>query len=60
MITVRMPEDGVARIDALVERGAYPTLRSIDKEFFIHPICALGPERMAKVCRALDHATGRR
>jgi len=29
MITVRMPEDGVARIDALVESGAYPTRASL-------------------------------
>jgi Arc/MetJ-type ribon-helix-helix transcriptional regulator len=28
MITVRMPEEGVARIDALVEGGAYPTRAS--------------------------------
>jgi Arc/MetJ-type ribon-helix-helix transcriptional regulator len=28
MITVRMPEDDVARVDALVESGAYPTRAS--------------------------------
>ena len=28
MITVRMPEEGVARIDALIEGGAYPTRAS--------------------------------
>ena len=33
-------------------------LRAIDKEYFIHQICTLGPEPMARVCKALDHATG--
>lgn len=33
-------------------------MRAIDKEFFIRPICTLGPERMASVCKALDRATG--
>jgi len=30
----------------------------LPKGFFVEPICALGPERMASVCRALAHATG--
>lgn len=33
-------------------------VRAIPKAFFVEPICTLGPERMAEVCRALDHATG--
>ena len=33
-------------------------LRAIDKEYFIRPICTLGPERMASVCKALSRATG--
>ena len=32
--------------------------RVIAKSLFVEPICTLGPERMASVCRALDHATG--
>jgi mRNA-degrading endonuclease toxin of MazEF toxin-antitoxin module len=34
--------------------------RAIGKEYFVRPICTLGHERMADVCEALDHATGRR
>ena len=33
-------------------------VRAIRKEYFVGPICTLGAERMASVCRALDHATG--
>jgi len=32
--------------------------RVIAKSLFVEPICTLAPERMASVCRALDHATG--
>ena len=30
----------------------------LPKSYFVEPICTLGAERMADVCRALDHATG--
>ena len=30
----------------------------LPKVYFVEPICALEPERMANVCKALDHATG--
>ena len=33
-------------------------IRVVSKGLFLEPICALSPERMARVCRALDHATG--
>jgi len=31
---------------------------ALPKSYFVERICELGPERMASVCRALDHATG--
>jgi len=33
-------------------------VRALPKAYFVEPICTLGPEQMASVCRALDHATG--
>jgi len=33
-------------------------LRAIHKEYFIEPICTLSSELMARVCKALDRATG--
>jgi mRNA interferase MazF len=33
-------------------------LRTIDKAFFVQPICTLVPARMTSVCRALGRATG--
>ena len=48
------PEDGMLDRCALT----LDNLRAIHKEYFIRPICTLSSERMAKVCKALDHATG--
>ena len=47
-------EDGMPRDCVL----SFDNLTSLPKEYFIEPICTLGPERMASVCKALDHATG--
>jgi mRNA interferase MazF len=44
-----MPEECVLSLD---------NLRPIAKEAFVERICALGPEQMADVCRALALATG--
>ncbi len=48
------PEDGMPDRCALT----LDNLRAIDKEYFIRSICTLSAERMASVCKALDHATG--
>ncbi|MFO7573379.1 MAG: type II toxin-antitoxin system PemK/MazF family toxin [Gaiellaceae bacterium] len=44
-----MPDDGVLSLD---------NLTLMPKAFFRERICALGPERMDDVCRALALATG--
>lgn len=44
-----MPDDGVLSLD---------NLTLVPKAFFRGRICALGPERMDDVCRALALATG--
>ena len=44
-----MPKECVLSLD---------NLTLLPKAYFIEPICTLGPERMAMVCNALDHATG--
>lgn len=48
------PEDGMPDRCALT----LDNVRAVPKAFFIEPICILGAEHMAKVCSALDHATG--
>jgi mRNA interferase MazF len=48
------PDDGMPGHCALT----LDNVRAIPKAYFVEPICALGPERMASVCKALDHATG--
>ena len=48
------PEDGMPRDCVL----SVDNTTLLPKAFFVEPICTLGPERMASVCRALDHATG--
>ena len=54
VITVRMSEDRVASIDALVASGAHPNRTSV----IVERICLLGDGRMHEVCRALAVATG--
>ncbi len=48
------PEDGMPDHCVLT----LDNVRAIAKEYFVRQICTLGSERMASVCRALDHATG--
>ena len=48
------PEDGMPRECVL----SIDNMTLLPKAYFLEPICALGPERMASVCKALDHATG--
>jgi mRNA interferase MazF len=48
------PEDGMPDRCALT----LDNVRAVPKAFFVEPICTLGVEAMARVCRALDHATG--
>jgi mRNA interferase MazF len=44
-----MPKDCVLSLD---------NMTLLPKAYFLEPICTLSSERMAKVCKALDHATG--
>lgn len=48
------PEDGLADRCAL----SLDNIRVVRKAYFVARICALGPERMDSVCRALAVATG--
>ena len=48
------PDDGMPEFCALT----LDNVRVVAKGLFVERICTLGPERMASVCRALDHATG--
>ncbi|HET9287083.1 MAG TPA: type II toxin-antitoxin system PemK/MazF family toxin [Gaiella sp.] len=48
------PEDGMPDRCVL----SLDNLRVLPKSFFVDRICALGPERMDSVCRALAVATG--
>ena len=48
------PEDGMPDRCALT----LDNVRAVPKAFFVEPICTLGVEAMARVCCALDHATG--
>jgi mRNA interferase MazF len=50
------PEDGMPKDCVL----SLDNITLLPKAYFVERICTLGPERMASVCRALDHATGRR
>jgi mRNA interferase MazF len=47
------PEDGMPEICALT----LDNVRTLRKGYFVERICALGPNRMASVCRALAVAT---
>jgi len=48
------PDDGMPDRCALT----LDNIRVVAKGLFIEPICTLNTERMASICRALDHATG--
>jgi mRNA interferase MazF len=48
------PEDGMPKPCVLT----LDNTTVLPKSFFRESICTLGPDRMASVCRALDHATG--
>lgn len=48
------PDDGMPDLCALT----LDNVRVVAKGLFVERICTLGPERMASVCQALDHATG--
>jgi len=48
------PDDGMPERCVL----ALDSVRTLGKGAFVERICALGPDRMASVCRALARATG--
>jgi mRNA interferase MazF len=48
------PEDGMPRDCVL----SFDNTTLLPKAFFVEPICTLGADRLASVCKALDHATG--
>jgi mRNA interferase MazF len=48
------PEDGLPDRCAL----SFDNVRVVRKAYFVERICALGPERMQRVCDALAVATG--
>ncbi len=48
------PEDGLPERCAL----SFDNIRVVRKAYFVERICALGPERLDGVCRALELATG--